>query len=410
MKAFKYRLYPTKAQTETLQWTLDRCRELYNAALQERKEAWKYAGKSINKYEQMRDLTVIRNEIRLEYQCIGSHVLQDVLKRLDKAYQSFFRRVKNGEKPGFPRFQGRNRYDSFCFPDQAGWKLKGNRLHLTNIGTIKIKLHRPVQGTIKTCTMKREGEHWYVTFACEVEEQQQTRMPYTDGFIGIDLGLYHFAALSTGDLIDNPRYYRKSEKQLVKAQQSLARKKRGSKRRRKAVQRVAKHHRKIRNQRQDFLHQWSRRLVNTYETIVFEDLAPSKMSMAPQPKQDEATGQYLPNGTAIKAGLNKSILDAGWSTFISLCEYKAACAGVVQVIKVDPYKTSQVCSGCFHEGPHKDLSERTHTCEQCGLVLDRDVNAACNILSVAQGLNLRPVKKAKKQRQARMEPSVVKSH
>ncbi len=259
-------------------------------------------------------------------------------------------------------------------------------------------------GTIKTCTVKREGTRWYACLSCEVNTQAEQRTPYTDAAIGIDLGLYHFAALSTGDVIENPRCYRKAEAKMIKAQQVLARKKRGSKRRKKAAQRVARHHRKIRNQRQDFLHQWSRRLVNTYETMVFEDLEPSKMSKAPQPKQDETTGHYQPNGASVKAGLNKSILDAGWSTFIALCEYKAACAGVVQVVKVDPYKTSQVCSGCLHEGPHKDLSERVHVCEQCGLVLDRDVNAAVNILAVAQGLNLHPTRKTKKDR-ARTEPS-----
>jgi putative transposase len=390
-------LYPTKAQAEKLQWGLNRCRELYNAGLSERRDAYKYAGKSITYYDQQNDLPEIK-EIRPEYQEIGAHVLQDVLRRLDKAYKAFFRRVKNGERPGYPRFAGRDRYDSFTYPDGAGWKLEGKKLHLSKIGTLKIKLHREIVGKIKTCTIKREGLHWYVTFSCEVEVQDHQRTSYTDEAVGIDLGLYHFAALSTGDIVDNPRYYRQTEAKLAKAQQVLARKKRGSRRRKKAVQRVAKHHRKIRNQRQNFLHQWSRRLVNTYETIVFEELAPSKMSKAPEPKQDEATGQYLPNGASKKAGLNKSLLDVGWSTFISLCEYKAAWAGSVQVMKVDPYKTSQVCSSCHKEGQHKDLSERVHTCEQCRLVLDRDVNAALNILAVAQGLSLRPAKKTKKAR------------
>lgn len=400
-KTFKYRLYPTSKQVEKLQWVLDRCRELYNAALQERKEAWKYASKYIGYVEQCRSLTEIKFDIREEYQEIGSHVLQDVLRRLDKAYQNFFRRVKSGEKPGFPRFQGRNRYDSFTYPDQQGWKLEGKKLHLSKIGTLKIKLHREIQGHAKTCTIKQEGQHWYVIFSCEME--QQITSPYTDDVVGIDLGLYHFAALSTGDIIDNPQYYRKAEQKLVKAQQSLDRKKRGSKRRKKAVQRFAKHHRKIYNQRQNFLHQWSRRVVNTYQMIVFENLVPSNMSKAPKPKQDE-NGEYLHNGASQKAGLNKSIRDAGWSTFIAMCQYKAEYAGTVQVIKVDPYKTSQVCSGCLVEGPHKELSERVHTCTNCGLVLDRDVNAAINILNVGQGnLNLRPAKKPKAQ--ARTEPS-----
>jgi putative transposase len=258
-----------------------------------------------------------------------------------------------------------------------------------------------MQGTIKTCTVKREGDCWYVTFSCEIEATQEKHTPYTDQAVGIDLGLYHFAALSTGDIIDNPRHYRKAEKKLVTIHKEVARKKRGSNRRKKTMKRLSKAYRKVRNQRSDFLHQWSRRLVDTYEAIVFEDLKPGKMSRAPKPKQDE-NGKYLPNGSAVKAGLNKSILDAGWSTFVSLCQYKAECASMTQVYNVDPYKTSQVCSACLHEGPHKDLDERIHTCEACGVVLDRDVNAAMNILAVWQDdLKLRPEPKKKKLRSGR---------
>jgi putative transposase len=217
--------------------------------------------------------------------------------------------------------------------------------------------------------------------ACEVEACPT--LPYTDEAIGIDLGLLHFATLSTGDTIENPRYLRKSEKRLKKAQQALSCKKRGSKRRKKAVQRIAKQHRKIRNQRQDFLHKESRKLVSTYEFTVFEDISSANLSKRPKPKQDE-DGKYLPNGASAKAGLNKSILDAGWSTFITMCEYKAESAGTVQVVRVNPYKTSQICSACLKEGPHKDLSERTHTCIYCGVVLDRDVNAARNILRLGR--------------------------
>lgn len=407
LKVYEYRLYPTKSQIEKLQWILDKCRELYNAALQERRDAWKMCRVNINYYQQSAQLPEIK-EIRPEYKEIGAHVLQNVLRRVDNAYKAFFRRVKNGKKPGYPRFQGKNRYDSFCFPDHSNWKLEKNRITINNVGSIKVKMHREIEGKIKTVTIKREEHCWYVYFCCNLDEYNGQKTPYTDNTVGIDLGLYHFAALSSGDLIENPRHYRRAEKQLVKAQHAVSRRKRGSNRRRKAVQRLAKHHHKIRNQRKDFLHQWSHRLVNTYETIVFEDLEPSKMSKAPEPKQDK-NGTYLPNGASQKAGLNKSILDAGWSTFIALCQSKAESAGVVQVVKVDPYKTSQVCSGCLHEGSHKDLSERTHTCEHCGLVLDRDINAACNILSVWQGLNLRPTKKLKKSKVARTEPSASRS-
>ena len=417
IKSFKFRLYPTRKQQETLQWTLDRCREMYNASLQERRDTWniikrhpsfydeewcKQAVKDhrVSCYDQINQLPELK-ELREEYKDIHSQVLQETLKRVDKAFQAFFRRVKNGEKAGYPRYQGRDHYDSFTYP-QGGFAIEGDKVVLSKIGRVKIRLHRPIQGTIKTCTIKREGDCWYVTFSCEIESTQEMQTPYTDQAVGVDLGLYHFAALSTGDIIENPRHYRTAEKKLAGIQQEVTRKKRGSKHREKTVKRLSKAYRKVRNQRQDFLHQWSHRLVNTYEAIVFEELAPSKMSKAPKPKQDE-DGKYLPNGASKKAGLNKSILDAGWSTFVTMCEYKAANAGMTQVVKVDPYKTSQVCSACLHEGPHKDLSERVHTCEMCGLVLDRDVNAAVNILAVWQDdLKLRPApKKTKKPRTGR---------
>ena len=166
-KAYKYRLYPTKEQEKTLFWTLARCRELYNAALAERKEAYRMAGKSISYYEQKRDLPEIKTELREEYQQIHSQVLQDVLLRLDKAFKAFFRRVKNGEEPGYPRFQGRNRYDSFTYP-QGGYSLTEKHVTLSKIGTVKIKLHRKIEGAIKTCTIKYEAGQWYAVFSCEV--------------------------------------------------------------------------------------------------------------------------------------------------------------------------------------------------------------------------------------------------
>jgi putative transposase len=378
IKAFKYRLSPNKATAEKLQWVSDRCRELYNAALAERKEAWRMAGKSIGYYEQKRDLVDIKNEIRPEYQDIACHVLQDVILRVKKAYDNFFRRYKAGEKPGHPRFQGRNRYDSFTYPDKAGWKLEDSRLHLSKIGTVKIKLHREIQGQIKTCTIKREGDEWYVIFSCEVEAQ--AKLPYTDLAIGVDLGVSKLATFSDGDVIENPKQYRRAEKKVARLQQSLSRKKRGSHRHKKAVKQAAKAHRKVRRQRNAYLHKHSRWLVDTYEVIVFEDIKPAHLSKRAKPKQDETTGEYLPNGAAAKSGLNKSILDAGWSQFIAMCEYKAACAGFVQVIKVDPKYTSQVCSGCG-QVRKKTLSERWHSCE-CGCELDRDHNAARNILTL----------------------------
>ncbi|WP_242527392.1 RNA-guided endonuclease InsQ/TnpB family protein [Ktedonosporobacter rubrisoli] len=379
-QALKFRLSPNKAQEKMLFWTLSRCRELYNAGLSERRDSYKYTGKGVTYYEQKRDLPEIKAMIRPEYQNIHSQVLQDVLNRLDKAYKAFFRRIQNGEKPGHPRFQGRNRYTSFTYT-QGGYTLFEKHVTFSKIGKIKCKFHRQIGGTVKTATIKYEAGQWYVVFACERPEGTSTQTPYTDEEIGIDLGLLHFATLSTGDTIEKPQHFRKGEADLRRKQRHLSRCKRGSHRREKAKKAVAKAHRKIRNQRHDFLHQASRQLVNTYETIVFEDLASSNLSKRPKPKQDEETGRYLPNGASAKSGLNKSILDAGWSTFVMYCSYKAEWARNVQVHQVDPYKTSQICSQCGKEGPHKDLGERTHTCVHCGAVLDRDHNAAINILS-----------------------------
>jgi putative transposase len=377
-KANKFRLYPTKQQEKTLFWTLTRCRELYNAALAERKEAYRMAGKSITYYEQKRDLPEIKAELREEYQQIHSQVLQDVLLRLKRAFDAFFRRVENGEEPGYPRFQGRNRYNSFTYP-QGGYSLThDSRLCFSKIGSIKITLHRPLEGTIKTCTVKYEAGQWYAVFSCEVAQPEP--LPPVESEVGIDLGVSHFAALSDGTFIENPRHYRRAQKKLENLQQALSRKKRGSHRREKARKAVAKTHRKIANQRRDFHHKQSKQLVQEHQTIVFEELEITNVSKRAKPKQDE-NGIYLPNGAAAKSGLNKSILDAGWGQFQQIVTHKAACAGRT-VLKVNPRYTSQVCSQCGTVRK-KDLSERWHSCE-CGAELDRDTNAAINILRVGR--------------------------
>jgi putative transposase len=408
VKAYTYRIYANQQTTKKLRWVLDRCRELYNAGLQERRDAYEIGVRrhpnyyddearkqltrehAVGYYEQKRELVAIKEE-RPEYQEIASHVLQDVILRLKKAYDDFFRRVKNGEQAGYPRFQGKNRYSSFCYPDGAGWKLEAKErpadkkgivclhLKLTKIGTAKLHLHRDMTGTIKTLTIKREGEHFYAVFTCEVGRPKPEPLSYEDG--GIDLGVTHFAALSNGEFLDNPRHFRKAEKKLVKAQQALSRKKRGSHRRKKAVQRVANCHREIANQRRDFQHKASRALVNRYQVIVFEDLQTKNLTKRPKPKQDEETGKFLPNGAAAKAGLNKSILDAGWSTFTEMVSVKAAWAGRT-VIFVDPSKTSQTCPNCgtIRE---KTLEERWHSCA-CGCELDRDTASAKVILDLGR--------------------------
>ncbi len=343
---------------------------------------------AVDYYEQKRELVDLK-ELRPEYQEIASHVLQDVMLRLKRTYDGFFRRVYNGERPGYPRFQGRNRYDSFTYPDGAGWKLEAQKrplekkgmikvnLHLSKIGTVNVHLHRDLEGSIKTLTIKRGGDHWYAVFTCEVVD---IPLPVSSQEVGIDLGVTHFAALSDDTFIEHPRYFRRTEKKLAKAQQALARKKKGSHRRAKAVRRVAMCHRKIRNQRKDFQHKASRKLVNQYQMIVLEDLQVKNLTKAPAPKQDEQ-GNYLPNGASAKAGLTKSILDAGWATFTEMIHFKAASAGRT-VLLVNPFMTSQRCSGCGTI-VKKDLSERWHSCA-CGTELDRDTNAAINILNLGK--------------------------
>ncbi len=239
MKTYKYRLYPNTTTEKKLHWTLTRCRELYNAALSERKDAYQqyqraaiiegqertvaatmiagFQVKPMSFFGQKRDLVDIKEE-RPEYQEIASHVLQDVLHRLDKAFSAFFRRIRNGETPGYPRFKGHNRYNSFTYPDGAGWKFDGQHLHLSKIGKAKVKLHRPLEGKIKTVTMKREVDQWYVTFSCEVVDAAW--LPVSDEDVGLDLGVSHLATLSNGEMIEHPRYYRQAEATLKRRQQA----------------------------------------------------------------------------------------------------------------------------------------------------------------------------------------------
>jgi putative transposase len=298
--------------------------------------------------------------------------------RLKRAFDGFFRRVRNGEEPGYPRFQGRNRYNSFTYPQAGGFSLThDNRVCLSKIGAISVNLHRPMEGTPKTCTIKYEAGQWYAVFSCEIEQPKSLAPVASE--IGIDLGITHFAALSDGTFIESPRYYRKAEKRLWKRQRSLSRKKRGSHRRERVRKLVAKAHRKIANQRRDFHHQAARKLVQEHQVIVFEELQLTNLVKRPKPKMDEETGQYLPNGAAAKGGLNKSLLDAGCGQFVQIVTSKAEWAGRT-IAKVNPKKTSQLCSGCGKAGPHKDLEDRVHVCPHCGLVMDRDENAAHNIL------------------------------
>ncbi|HEY7348233.1 MAG TPA: transposase [Ktedonobacterales bacterium] len=374
-KTFKYRLSPTKQQEQTLLFYLRRCRDLYNAGLEQRRAYYQMRRASLSCYTQINELPDLKREYPA-YRELPAHVLQDVLRRLDKAFAAFFRRIRNGETPGYPRFKSTSRYHSFTYPDKAGWKLQGDRLALAGVSDVKIRLHRELQGTIKTVTIRHDIDQWYVTFSCEAPEEAP--LPLTESAAGLDLGVMRFATLSTGEHIENPRHYRKGLKHIKILSQIKDRRKKGSHRRKRAALALARAYRKVRNQRQNFHHQLSRRLVNAYGLLAMEDLSILHMTATPDPKPDpDHPGEYLPNGAAAKAGLNQSILDAGWGQFQQFCIVKAERAGR-RVVLVDPKYTSQLCSGCGAI-VQKGLDERWHSC-QCGTELDRDHNAAINIL------------------------------
>lgn len=352
LKAYKFRLCPTRGQEDKLNWTLNRCRELYNAGLENRITAYKKAGVSINYHTQAVSLPELKEALP-EYNDVHSQVLQDVLKRLDKAYQAFFRRVKQGAKAGFPRFQGKYRFDSFTYPQYKQTPTK--HVYLPKIGNVRIKLSRQIEGKIKTCMVKQEADGWYVVFACEVQPKP---LPATGNTIGIDMGLTDIVATSDGELIAAPKYFSKAQKALAKAQRRLARRKKGSNGREWARQQVAKVHQKVARQRDNFLHKLSTRLIRENDTIVHENL----------------------NITGMASGmLAKSVHDVSWGKLIHMLSYKAEYAGR-QLIGVNPNFTSQDCNVCGHREKHP-LWVREFECTCCGMKHHRDINAALNIKS-----------------------------
>ena len=363
LSTFKYRVYPIRKQAAFLENQLWEACDLYNCAIQERREAWKTCRKSINYYDQANQLKAMRAEglVKLaNFSCC-----QDVLRRVDKAYRAFFRRVKSGGKVGFPRFKPFQRFDSITFPSYGdGCKLVDNgKLHIQGAGLLKIKLHRPVKGCIKTVTLKRQSGKWYVCFAVECDP---CPIPDSSESVGIDVGLTTFAVLSDGTEIENPRYYRKSQAKLRRSQRKVARRRKGSNRRRKAVQELQIVHTHISNQRADFLHKESRKIVNKFGLIAVEDL----------------------NVKGLSGGmLAKSVHDAGWGMFYQFLSYKAASAGR-EMVAVNPSGTSQTCT-CGATVP-KRLNNRWHSCPKCGLSGSRDLVSSQAILQRAGTLPSRP--------------------
>lgn len=360
-KAYLYRLYPTKEHTGKLNRLFGIAREIYNSCLAERKYAYKMQGVSLNYYDQANELpelkTVIPDVALLNAQCT-----QNIVRRLDRSFKSFFRRIKHGEKPGFPRFKGYNQFSSITFPTYGdGCKISDDKLYIRNVGNIKIKLHRNLDGQIKTVTLKRDCGKWYVVFTCDVEPKP---LEQNKNEVGIDVGIESFAVTSDGEFIKNPHCLKHSLRRLRVAQRKVSRKKKGSKNRRKSVKLLAKQHQKIRNQRKDFIHKVTNQIVKQYSYIAVEDLKINNMVK--------------------NHHLAQSINDVGWGMFFDTLAYKAEWAGR-QFVKVKPNGTSQICSNCGTK-VQKDLSVRIHKCPACGIEIHRDFNASLNILALGRSV------------------------
>ena len=355
-KVYRYRLKPTKAQIAKLNEQLELCRWVYNETLAIRKNAFEQEGKSVSYFESKRMLPIWK-ESKPELSTVHSQVLQDVVLRVNLAFKAFFRRVQSSEEdPGYPRFKGKNRYDSISYP-QSGFSIDGNKLWLSKIGEIKFWLHRPIEGFVKRLTIRRSAtKKWYVSFL--VEESINHPLAPSQKVVGIDMGILNFAVLSDGEVVDNPRFLLTDEERLKTAQSKRDKLPKGSQKRRKATKAVNHLYERVANRRDNFAQKVSREWVNRYGTICFEDLNITKM--------------------VENHNLAKSILDVAWNKLVQYTSYKAVDAGR-RVVLVNPANTSQMCSGCG-QIVKKDLSVRVHDCPYCGLSIDRDLNASKNIL------------------------------
>jgi putative transposase len=354
-KTFQYRIYPTKKQVKILEQVLEECRWLYNQTLAYRKTAWEQEHRHVSWYESKARIPVLKRE-RSSLTMVHSQVLQNVTEQVELALQAFFRRVKAGEEaPGFPRFKGQGRYDSFTFP-QSGFSIThDDRVCLSKIGALKMVYHRPLRGKVKTCTIHRSSTgKWYVSFSVECEP---LRLPERACQVGIDVGLKTFATLSTGEEIANPRFFRNEEKTLASVQRKQSKLAKGTPERRKHRKVVARVHERTRWRRENFTHQESRRIVDQFGVICVEDLTVNRM-----------THNHC---------LAKSIADASWSAFFAQLSCKAEEAGRA-FVKVNPAYTSQTCSRCGHR-QKMPLDVRIFSCPCCHAHLDRDLNAALNI-------------------------------
>jgi putative transposase len=394
-RTYKFRLRPNRRQAGLLTECLEDTRQLYNAALEERREAWRMGRHKVTFYGQDAQLKEIRDDEPERYRRWAFGCERAAILRLDRAFQGFFRRIKAGEKPGYPRFKGRGWWNSIEWPaEKAGarWNSvphpKVIRVYLAGVGHVRVHQHRVVKGRVKTITAKREGGRWYVLLSCDGVPAEP--LESADTPVGIDLGVASLLTTSDGRHVPNPRPLAATSQRLTAAQQDLARKKRGSGRRKKAATRVAGLHGKVHRQRLDHAHNTALALVREYDLIVHEDLKITNMTRRPKPLPD-GSGGHQPNGAAAKAGLNKSINDAGWGIFLRVLSAKAESAGR-QMLAVDPRHTSQRCAECGHTAAGNRVTQETFRCLGCGHRAHADVNAARNILRA--GLALQEALKA----------------
>jgi len=384
-RTFRFRLHPTKLQDQALRLQQRYQCELYNAALEERIGAWTWERRSVSFFDQCLTLTSLK-DCRPEVVASGIALCRGTLIKLDRAYSAFYRRVQSGEVAGFPRFKPARRFDSLQWEDRGGWKLKtqDRRLYLMGIGEIKTNYHRPFKGEPKAITVKLEGTKWWLSVRCV--NVPATQLDRTCCEIGIDLGVVNQIATSDGEFKKGQHFGAKAKKNLARAQRELAMKQRGSNRRRRQVEEVVRLHQKIKNQRSDAAHQLSRQLVNDYDLIALEDLKITNMVRAPKGRPDpEQPGAYLPNGARSKAGLNRSIHDAGWGQLVSLLTYKAESAGRT-VVSVNPRYTSQTCADCHYVDAGNRVNQEEFRCLRCGHCDYADINAARNILRAGRAL------------------------
>jgi putative transposase len=380
-------LRPTARQHVALETCLESHRELYNAALQERRDAWSHSKTHIDYLDQSAQLTEIRSA-RPDQAVWSFSSQQATLRRLNKAFAGFFRRVKRGQRAGYPRFKGKARFDSVEWPkdgDGARWLPERNRVYLQGVGDVKVDVHRHVQGRVKTIQIKRQGRRWVLVLSCD--DVPAIPLPATGRQAGIDVGIASFATTSDGEHIDNPRWGRTAADRLTSAQQRLARAKRGSKNRERKRETVAARHRKIANQRKDFHHKHARALVARYDLLVTEDLQIANMLRRGKPVPDANNpGQYLANGASAKSGLNRSISDAGWGRFISILRAKAEEAGRTW-IEVNPRHTSDRCENCGHAAPENRVTQAAFECQRCSHRAHADEHAARNLLRAGLALH-----------------------